>query len=302
MGLTLSTSQKFVYRRLKDFVIEHGHPLDKKLAKSLARWLDHKGHQLAEDTSVEQWQAIGYSLWQDSDKGDRIAKEALITWRLVLMVLQHQMMNKNISLPKTDTERTERDTEQTETDTEQTDTQDGGRGKKPSRRIQNGVEEEGPRDHAEKRREGTPREKSAQERRRRVPLAPPSRPPPPPPDCIRDPSPSMPTSTPTSSSPTSSPDTSPSRGGRVAKDRVKAKVRTSFRQDGCAHRPHTTEAYPACHHPEPDIDLMQHSPEWQLKLPDIWRAFREEAASAKDTEFLKAFPIYVEEGRAPEWL
>ncbi|XP_051661126.1 endogenous retrovirus group K member 8 Gag polyprotein-like [Manacus candei] len=307
MGLTLSTSQKFVYHCLKDFVIEHGRPLDKKSAKALTRWLDHQGCRIADDISLERWQALGYSLWRDSDKGNRIAKEALIAWRLVLMVLQHQMMSKNISLPKEKAEHTDQDTDHTNTqdsvrETKHLDTQDGGRGRRSSRRKRNGVEEEGPRDREEKRWEGEPRERSAREERRRAPVAPPSGPPPSPPTRhARSPSPDTPSTTPTSASPVSSPDVSPSQNQRATVGGARAKAKASFRQDGRAHRPLTTKAYPACRYLESDCDWAPHSPERQSTAPDIWKAFREEAASAKDTEFLKAFPVYFEEGKTPEW-
>ncbi|XP_017923684.1 endogenous retrovirus group K member 8 Gag polyprotein-like [Manacus vitellinus] len=307
MGLTLSTSQKFVYRHLKDFVIEHGHPLDKKSAKALARWLDRQGCTITDDIGLERWQALGYNLWRGGDKGDRTAKEALIAWRLVLMVLQHQMMNKNISLPKEKTEHTNQDTDRKGTQNGgremNSESQDGRRvRKRGSRRSKNGVEEEGPRDRAEKRREGEPRERSAREKRRLAPVAPPSGPPPSPPTRrVRSPSPDTPSTTPTSTSPISSPDVSPSRKGREAVGGARAKVKASFHQDGRSHRPRTTKAYPACRDLESDCDWAPRSPERQLTAPDIWKAFREEAASAKDTEFLRAFPVYFEEGKAPEW-
>ncbi|XP_029813914.1 endogenous retrovirus group K member 24 Gag polyprotein-like [Manacus vitellinus] len=309
MGLTLSTSQKFVYRRLKDFVIEHGHPLDKKSAKALARWLDRQGCPIADDIKLEKWQALGYNLWRDADKGDRLAKQALIAWRLVLMVLQHQMMNKNISLPTEDTENTKQDMDTKgtqnggrETETDST-SQDGGRApRRRSRRTQNGVEEEGPRDRQERRGEGEARERPAREKRRRAPVAPPLGPPPSPPTRgARSPSPNTPPSTPTSATPVSSPDVLPIRKGQEVVGGARAKAKLSFRKNGRAHRPPNTKAYPACRELDSDYDWAPRSPERQPSVPDIWEAFREEAACAKDVEFLKAFPVYYEEGKPPEW-
>ncbi|XP_027584800.1 serine/arginine repetitive matrix protein 1-like [Pipra filicauda] len=246
MGLTLSTSQKYVYRRLKDFVIEHGHPLDKKSAKALARWLDRHGHQVNDNTTFDKWQAIGFQLWRENGQGDRLAKEALIAWRLVLMVLQHQMMNKNdssniqeaVSSKSTEENKSytdkdmDKDIKHTDTDTLHSDkdtgrgkrntssntqnggrdtdseSQDGGRGRRRgSRRSRNGVEEAGPRDA---------RERSKREKRRRALVVPPTAPSPPPYTRTRSPSLDTPSSTPSSATPDSSPEPSPSRKSRGA--------------------------------------------------------------------------------------
>ncbi|XP_027597542.2 endogenous retrovirus group K member 8 Gag polyprotein-like [Pipra filicauda] len=309
MGLTLSTSQKFVYRRLKDFVIEHGHPLDKKSAKALVRWLDRQGCTITDNISLDKWQALGYNLWRDSDRGDRLAKQALIAWRLVLMVLQHQMMNTNISLPAEEMKDTKKDTDtegaqdgerETETDTT---SQDGGRARRRiTRRSQNGVEKEGPRDRPERRGEGEARGRPAREKKRRAPVVPPLGPPPSPPTRgARSPSPDTPPTTPTSTTPVSSPDVSPPRQRQEAVGGARAKVKSSFRKDGRAHRPHNTKAYPACREPDSDYGWAPRSPDRQPSVPDIWEAFREEAARAQDVEFLKVFPVYYEEGKPPEW-
>ncbi|XP_027580042.1 endogenous retrovirus group K member 8 Gag polyprotein-like [Pipra filicauda] len=308
MGLTLSTSQKFVYRRLKDFVIEHGHPLDKKSAKALARWLDRQGFAIHDNISLEKWQALGYNLWRDSDRGGKLAKEALIAWRLILMVLQHQMMNANTSLTqdttkdmdtKMDSNDTQNGGEDTHTDTT---LEDGGRERgRRKRRSQNGGEE-GPQRHQERRGEGEERGKSAREKKRRAPVAPPRGPPPSPPTRgARSPSPDASSDTPTSATPVSSPDASPARHRQEVVGGARAKAKPVFRKDGRAHRPHGTRAYPAHRDSDYDDGWAPRSPERQSSVPDIWEAFREEAARAQDVEFLRAFPVYYEEGKSPEW-
>ncbi|XP_027586400.2 endogenous retrovirus group K member 8 Gag polyprotein-like [Pipra filicauda] len=308
MGLTLSTSQKFVYRRLKDFVIEHGHPLDKKSAKALARWLDRQGFAIHDNISLEKWQALGYNLWRDSDRGGKLAKEALIAWRLILMVLQHQMMNANTSLTqdttkdmdtKMDSNDTQNGGEDTHTDTT---LEDGGRERgRGKRRSQNGGEE-GPQRHQERRGEGEERGKSAREKKRRAPVAPPRGPPPSPPTRgARSPSPDASSDTPTSATPVSSPDASPARHRQEVVGGARAKAKPVFRKDGRAHRPHGTRAYPAHRDSDYDDGWAPRSPERQSSVPDIWEAFREEAARAQDVEFLRAFPVYYEEGKPPEW-
>ncbi|XP_017679466.1 PREDICTED: endogenous retrovirus group K member 8 Gag polyprotein-like [Lepidothrix coronata] len=336
MGMTLSTSEKFIYRRLKDYIIEHGHPLDKKSAKALAKWLEQRKLKITEDTTVEQWEAIGFQLWRAGDKGDQLGKKAILAWRLVLMVLQHQMMNKNVSTNNKDadiskknsesTKNTDKDIDTIEKDTTnntgndsqnggreknipaitqnggreetESDSQNGGRARKNKCRSENGVEEAGPWDR-DSRKKGGSREGLAWEKRRRAPVAPPSRPPPSPPTRTRSPSSDASSTTPTSTSPVSSPDTSPSRKPRGAVGGARAKAKSNIRQDGRAHKARDTEAYPACRYSDLDLDWVPCSPERQRS--DVWKAFREEATGAQDIEFLRAFPVYYDEGREPEW-
>ncbi|XP_032532576.1 endogenous retrovirus group K member 10 Gag polyprotein-like [Chiroxiphia lanceolata] len=294
MGLTLSTSQKFVYRRLKDFIIEHGHPLDKKSAKALAKWLDSHHHHVNDDTTFDEWQKIGFQLWREGERGDRLAKKAQIAWRLVLMVLQHQMMSKksgsnneeadSSKITQESKENTDRDTFYTDTDTHTTDRDTEKPGKKGGRKgrhqsTQNGGQESSKdQDGGRARRRGSrrlnsdeeagplvARERSRREKRRRD-----SRP-------------------------------SPSRKPRGSVGGARAKATPNFHQDGCAHKARATEAYPACRHSNPDCHWAPSLPEEPSTAPDIWKTFREDAASAQDVEFLKAFPVYYEEGKPPEW-
>ncbi|XP_039234644.1 endogenous retrovirus group K member 24 Gag polyprotein-like [Pipra filicauda] len=312
MGLSLSTPQKFVYRKLKDFILENGHPLDKKSAKTFAKWFENRGEAVSDSMSLKDWEKIGYNIWRAKERGDKTATEALIASRLILMMLQHQLMSSNENLQESPRKYKNSNSKSPTKDKPRKD-EHGGREKSGAgntRSWQHGdggggegrLHGHGAEACGGRSRERTPRGNTVHKLFTRALLVPPPSPPTqtpsaPPPSPPSRPSPyapgtttDPPTRTPSPSSAASTPTSSPSRGRRKLRSRVRASSDGNIQKDGHAHEAFVTEAPGSCR-----------MPKVSLPCKDIWKAFRTEASQANDAEFLKAFPIYLEEGRAPEW-